>query len=184
VTAQAETYVQGVSTRKVKTITEELCGHAFSASPISAINKRLDVADVGSAFYDITPTPPPGITAVVSGGQLSVCADSQTTAPLGTFVIGFRAMAAPAEAFTRPVLPDVVPVPACQPSACVPNSCHGTVSDGCSGTLGCPNSCTSDLVYKSGLTCCAPTQIVNGFGQCACAQGMIWNPGVGPAGAC
>jgi transposase-like protein len=28
----AEMYVQGVSTRKVKAITEELCGHAFSAS--------------------------------------------------------------------------------------------------------------------------------------------------------
>lgn len=38
----AEMYVQGVSTRKVKAITEELCGHAFSASSISAINKRLD----------------------------------------------------------------------------------------------------------------------------------------------
>lgn len=36
----AEMYVQGVSTRKA--ITEELCGHAFSASSISAINKRLD----------------------------------------------------------------------------------------------------------------------------------------------
>ncbi len=35
-------YVQGVSTRKVKAITEELCGHSFSASSISAINKRLD----------------------------------------------------------------------------------------------------------------------------------------------
>jgi transposase-like protein len=35
-------YVQGVSTRKVKVITEELCGHSFSASTISAINKRLD----------------------------------------------------------------------------------------------------------------------------------------------
>jgi transposase-like protein len=35
-------YVQGVSTRKVKVITEELCGHAFSASAISAINQRLD----------------------------------------------------------------------------------------------------------------------------------------------
>ncbi len=37
--------MQGVSTRKVKAITEELCGHAFSASSISAIsaiNKRLD----------------------------------------------------------------------------------------------------------------------------------------------
>ena len=40
--ALAEMYVQGVSTRKVKAITEELCGHSFSASSISAINKRLD----------------------------------------------------------------------------------------------------------------------------------------------
>ncbi|RJT20974.1 hypothetical protein D3227_39840 [Mesorhizobium waimense] len=31
-----------VSTRKVKAITGELCGHAFSASSISAISKRLD----------------------------------------------------------------------------------------------------------------------------------------------
>jgi transposase-like protein len=38
----AEMYVQGVSTRKVKAITEELCGHGVSASAISAINKRLD----------------------------------------------------------------------------------------------------------------------------------------------
>src|SRR6185312_6995842 len=42
VTTLAEMYVQGVSTRKVKVITEELCGHSFSASSISAINKRLD----------------------------------------------------------------------------------------------------------------------------------------------
>jgi transposase-like protein len=42
VAALAEMYVQGVSTRKVKTITEELCGHSFSASSISAINKKLD----------------------------------------------------------------------------------------------------------------------------------------------
>lgn len=42
VAALAEMYVQGVSTRKVKAITEELCGHAFSASSISVINKKLD----------------------------------------------------------------------------------------------------------------------------------------------
>ena len=35
VSALAEMYVQGVSTRKVKAITEELCGHTFSASAIS-----------------------------------------------------------------------------------------------------------------------------------------------------
>lgn len=42
VAALAEMYVQGVSTRKVKAITEELCGHSFSASAISSINKGLD----------------------------------------------------------------------------------------------------------------------------------------------
>jgi putative transposase len=40
--ALTEMYVQGVSTRKVKAITEELVGHSFSASSISAIVKKLD----------------------------------------------------------------------------------------------------------------------------------------------
>jgi hypothetical protein len=34
----------GVSTRKVKAITEELCGHGFSASAISDATARLDGA--------------------------------------------------------------------------------------------------------------------------------------------
>jgi putative transposase len=42
VAALAEMYVQGVSTRKVKAVTEELCGHEFSAAAISEINKTLD----------------------------------------------------------------------------------------------------------------------------------------------
>ena len=42
--ALAEMYVQGVSTRKVKAITEEQCGQSSSASSISAINQRLDVS--------------------------------------------------------------------------------------------------------------------------------------------
>lgn len=42
--ALAEMYVQGVSTRKVKAVTEELCGHSFSASAISSINKKMDLA--------------------------------------------------------------------------------------------------------------------------------------------
>jgi putative transposase len=40
--ALTEMYVQGVSTRKVKAITEELCGHEFSASTISRMNQGLD----------------------------------------------------------------------------------------------------------------------------------------------
>src|SRR5215468_6347331 len=42
VSALTEMYIQGVSTRKVKEITEELCGHEFSASTISRINQGLD----------------------------------------------------------------------------------------------------------------------------------------------
>jgi len=42
VAALAEMYVQGVSTRKVKAVTEELCGHEFSASTVSEMNKTLD----------------------------------------------------------------------------------------------------------------------------------------------
>jgi len=40
--ALAEMYVQGVSTRKVKAITEELCGHEFSSATVSRINASLD----------------------------------------------------------------------------------------------------------------------------------------------
>lgn len=42
VAALVEMYVQGVSTRKVKAISEELCGHEFSASTISELNLKLD----------------------------------------------------------------------------------------------------------------------------------------------
>ncbi len=42
--ALAAMYVQGVSTRKVKAVTEALCGHSFSASAISSVNKSLDAA--------------------------------------------------------------------------------------------------------------------------------------------
>src|SRR5579862_6359968 len=42
VSTLAEMYVQGVSTRKVKAVTEELCGHGFSSASISRIVSRLD----------------------------------------------------------------------------------------------------------------------------------------------
>ncbi len=42
VAALAQRYVPGVSTRKVAAITEELGGHEFSASSLSAITQRLD----------------------------------------------------------------------------------------------------------------------------------------------
>lgn len=40
--ALSEMYVQGVSTRKVKAITEELCGHEVSAATVSRMNQTLD----------------------------------------------------------------------------------------------------------------------------------------------
>jgi putative transposase len=42
VAAMMEMYLQGVSTRKVKTITEELCGHEFSSSTVSRVVQKLD----------------------------------------------------------------------------------------------------------------------------------------------
>jgi putative transposase len=44
VAALAEMYVQGVSTRKVKAVTEDLCGHSFSASAVSGVVKKLDAS--------------------------------------------------------------------------------------------------------------------------------------------
>ena len=37
-----EMYIQGVATRKVKEVTETLCGHAFSSSSVSRVTARLD----------------------------------------------------------------------------------------------------------------------------------------------
>src|SRR5688572_32742958 len=41
VVALTEMYVQGVSTRKVKEVTEQLCGHEFFSSTISRMTERL-----------------------------------------------------------------------------------------------------------------------------------------------
>lgn len=40
--ALAEMYVQGVSTRKVKEVTEQLCGHNISSSQVSRLAAKLD----------------------------------------------------------------------------------------------------------------------------------------------
>jgi putative transposase len=51
VSALMEMYVAGLSTRKVKLVTEELCGHAFSASSIRAIDSPRD-ARVGKGLNE------------------------------------------------------------------------------------------------------------------------------------
>ena len=46
--ALAEIYVQGVSTRKVKAITEVLIGNSFSASSVSAVVNNLPMDAMSS----------------------------------------------------------------------------------------------------------------------------------------
>ena len=82
VAALTEMYVQGVSTRKVKAVTEELCGHEISAATMSRLNQGLDrgqdVARRGSAFQHLEePQPLAGdlvghgvlVGQVVPGGE-------------------------------------------------------------------------------------------------------------------
>jgi hypothetical protein len=144
----------------------------------------------GSAFYDITTPLPPGITAAVSGGQLDVCADSDTPAPLGAFTIGVTSDGcAGGGLYTAFATVNVVPPPPCRPRTCEPNSCQGTIPDGCGGVVDCPSSCDPQHQCKTGLPgqpaiCCAPTQILNNLGECACPNGSTWNPSAGPAGEC
>ncbi len=38
--ALAEMYIQGVSRRKVRAVTEELCGHGFSASAVASVSNN------------------------------------------------------------------------------------------------------------------------------------------------
>ena len=42
--ALAEMYVQGVSTRKIKAITEDLCGFDISSTQVSRVTKELDAS--------------------------------------------------------------------------------------------------------------------------------------------
>ena len=56
----AEMYVQGVSTRKVKAITVELCGHEVSAATVSRMKR-----DVGHGAGEVRQAP--------AGGSLPVC---------------------------------------------------------------------------------------------------------------
>ena len=57
-----EMYVQGVSTRKVAAITEELCGVSFSKSQVSALTSRLDTELVAWRTRPLTETTYPYLT--------------------------------------------------------------------------------------------------------------------------
>jgi transposase-like protein len=76
--ALAEMYVQGVSTRKVTKIVEELCGHSVSSTQVSACSAKLDLElqswrdrPLGSCPYMILDA---RYEKVRQGGQLLDCA--------------------------------------------------------------------------------------------------------------
>ena len=76
--ALAEMYVQGVSTRKVTKIVEELCGHSVSSTQVSACSAKLDLElqswrdrPLGSYPYMILDA---RYEKVRQGGQLLDCA--------------------------------------------------------------------------------------------------------------
>ena len=76
--ALAEMYVQGVSTRKVTKIVEELCGHSVSSTQVSTCAAKLDVElqswrdrPLGSCSYMILDA---RYEKVRHGGQLLDCA--------------------------------------------------------------------------------------------------------------
>jgi transposase-like protein len=49
-----ETVINGVSTRKIENITEELCGKSFSKSTVSDLCKKFDpVVDMPSETYHL-----------------------------------------------------------------------------------------------------------------------------------
>jgi Transposase, Mutator family len=60
--ALAEMYIQGVSTRKVKEITEQLCGHEFSAATVSRINDQAHLEPAG--FQDLEEWNPVGASGL------------------------------------------------------------------------------------------------------------------------
>ncbi len=53
VAAMAEMCFQGVSTRRVKAVTEELCGYSVSAATISTVVAKLDTALQAFAQRDL-----------------------------------------------------------------------------------------------------------------------------------
>ena len=76
--ALAEMYVQGVSTRKVTKIVEELCGHSVSSTQVSSCAAKLDIElqswrdrPLGSCSYMILDA---RYEKVRQGGQLLDCA--------------------------------------------------------------------------------------------------------------
>jgi putative transposase len=88
VMTMAEMYLQGISTRKVSAVVEQLCGTTISASTVSACTKRLDQ---GLALWrerrlDATPYP----YLVVDAHHEKIRREGQVLSTAALWVVGIR----------------------------------------------------------------------------------------------
>jgi hypothetical protein len=88
VLALMEMYVEGVSTRKVKDVTEKLCGTSFSKSLVSSLAGRLDAEleswrskspDLGSGLPVNCPFCPAPLPPLVGGSGAANAGATVTT---------------------------------------------------------------------------------------------------------
>lgn len=89
VLALAEMYVQGVSTRKVSAVVEQLCGTTVSASTVSACTQRLDPALAAWRARGLEETGYPYL--IVDAHHERIRREGQVLSTAALWVIGVRA---------------------------------------------------------------------------------------------
>ena len=89
VLALAEMYLQGVSTRKVSAVVEQLCGTTISASTVSACTKRLDATLAAWRTRRLEATAYPYL--VVDAHHERIRREGQVLSTAALWVIGVRA---------------------------------------------------------------------------------------------
>lgn len=89
VLALAEMYLQGVSTRKVSAVVEQLCGATISASTVSACTKRLDASLAAWRARRLDATVYPCL--IVDAHHERIRREGQVLSTAALWVIGVRA---------------------------------------------------------------------------------------------
>lgn len=89
VLALAEMYLQGVSTRKVSAVVEQLCGAAVSASTVSACTQTLDAGLAAWRQRRLDATPYPYL--IVDAHHERIRREGQVLSTAALWVIGVRA---------------------------------------------------------------------------------------------
>lgn len=88
VLALAEMYLQGVSTRKVRTIVEQLCGTTIAASTVSTCTKRLDASLAAWRARRLDATPYPYL--LLDAHHERIRREGQVLSTAALWVIGVR----------------------------------------------------------------------------------------------